>query len=83
VDVGLNVVCRLFNNRNTPPMPEVQPPLVVLPSFAVLPSESESETIFAFPSAPCESPKGCPAPTNTSSARDEWRRISLSSYPDK
>ena len=42
-------VCRLgdmmlLNNRNTPPMPEVQPPLVVLPSFAVLPSESESET---------------------------------------
>ena len=42
-------VCRLgdmmlLNNRNTPPAPEVQPPLVVLPSFAVLPSESESET---------------------------------------
>lgn len=42
-------VCRLgdmmlLNNRNTPPMPEVQPPIVVLPSFAVLPSESESET---------------------------------------
>ena len=49
VTVEGNNVCRLsdmmlLNNRNTPPAPEVQPPLVVLPSFAVFPSESESET---------------------------------------
>jgi uncharacterized Zn-binding protein involved in type VI secretion len=42
-------VCRLgdmmlLNNCNVPPMPEIQPPMVVLPSFAMPSGENESES---------------------------------------